>query len=288
MSNYRTLARLELSYDKDTPRIRTREGVELYYESRGEGPAVVMLNNFFLTSPSWRVFTDELAQHYRVVSYDMCNHGESSHVGQEPTWEEHGADLIGLLDGLGIESAYLIGSSSSTVLARDVSLRYPDRVKGLVLAGTVLGPKGMRRHRQLQRAWLRTLENQGMVALYEHIYPEVFSAEMNQELGTPGFLALREAFSAIATVEDLSNGLKLALQGDTSPQLLTQITAPTLVIIGDDDMLLSPTGGRELAALFPNGRCEVMPKAGHLPFLDDAEGFQAIIAKFIEEVESRA
>jgi len=61
-----------------------------------------------------------------------------------------------------------------------------------------------------------------------------------------------------------------------------------LILVGDDDMLLSPTGARELAEQFPNGSYEIMPKAGHQPYIDDAEGFQAIILKFIQDVESGA
>ena len=288
MSGYETLSRMDLRYHEDAPRIHTREAVELYYETRGEGTAITLLNHFIMTSPLWRVFTEDLEQHYRILSYDLCNHGASSHVAEEPTWEEHAADVIGLLNALDIESTYLIGSSASTVLARDVALRYPDRVKGLVLAGPVFGPRGMRRQRQLQRAWLRTLENHGIAALYEHLYPEMFSAEMNEALGTPGFLGLRESFAALTTPADLINGLNRAAHDDNSPEQLARINAPTLIIVGDDDVLLSPTGARELAEMFPNGSHEIMPKAGHQPFLDDAEGFQAIVRKFIEEVESRA
>ncbi|MEV7807458.1 alpha/beta hydrolase [Microbispora sp. NPDC088329] len=288
MPNYEALHRLELDYHEDTPRIPTRDGVELYYESRGEGTAITLLNNFFMSAPSWRVFSEELVRNYRVVSYDMCNHGASSHHDEEPTWEEHAADVIGLLDALEIESTYLVGTSISTALARDVALRYPDRVKGLVLAGPVLGPVGMRRHRQIQRAWLKTLEDHGMAGLFGHLYPEVISMEMNEALGSPGFLGLRESFLAITTAEDLRNGLNLALQGDTSPELLAHIQAPTLVVLGDDDNLLSPTGGQELAALFPNGRCEIVPKAGHVPFFDEPEYFQELIHKFVQESESAA
>jgi pimeloyl-ACP methyl ester carboxylesterase len=288
MSAGETLERLDLSYREDAPRIRTREGVELYCESRGEGPAITMLNNFFMTTPTWRVFTDELEQSHRIVSYDLCGHGQSTHPAQYPTWTEHAADVVGLLDALEIEKTYLVGTSISTVLAREVALLYPDRVKGIVLAGPALGPQGMRRHRQIQRAWLLTLENHGMAALYGHLYPEVFGADMNEELGTPGFLGLRESFLALSTQEELTNGLKLALTGETGPELLAGIEAPTLIVIGDDDILLSTTGAKDLAEKFPNGSYEIMPRAGHLPFLDDSSGFQAIISKFIDHVESNA
>ncbi|MCL6296862.1 alpha/beta fold hydrolase [Streptomyces kronopolitis] len=276
----------DLSYREDAPRVRTRDGVELYYESSGDGTAVTFLNNFFLTSPFWREYTADLAQSNRVVTYDMANHGASSQLPEEPTWEEHAADVIGLLDSLGIESTYLVGTSASTQLARDVALAHPDRVRGLVLAGPVFGLRGMRRHRQLNRSWLLTLRAEGLAALYNQIYPEVISGEMNEEGGTPGFLGLRESFMAMNTVEDLANGLTLVQQGDTSSELLSRIEAPTLIVLGDDDILLSPGRGHDLAALFLNGRCEIMPNAGHVPFLDDPEGFQTIIRKFMEEVDS--
>ena len=288
MSAGEVLERLEVAYREDVVGVRGRPGVELYYESAGAGPVITTLNNFFMTTPTWRVFTDELAVGHRVVSYDLCGHGRSTHPATYPTWDEHVEDLIGLLDSLEIEQTYLLSTSISTVLARDVALKYPDRVKGIVLAGPALGPRGMRRHRQIQRAWLLTLESHGMAALYAHLYPEVFGAEMIEELGTPGFLGLRESFLALSTPEDLANGLKLALSGETSAELLGRIQAPTLVIIGDDDILLSPSGARDLAGKFPNGRYEIMPRAGHLPFLDDAAGFQALVTKFVNEVEAHA
>ncbi|WP_086740742.1 alpha/beta fold hydrolase [Streptomyces glaucescens] len=286
MSAAEALEQLDLQYPEELPRVTTREGVELYYESRGEGPALTLLNNFFITSPLWRAFTQDLVRDFRVVSYDLANHGQSSKLDKEPTWEEHAADLIGLLDALGIESTYLVATSASTQLARDVALAHPDRVKGLVLAGPVFGLTGMRRHRQLNRAWLLTLKNHGMAALYGHIYPEVISGEMNEEGGTPGFLGFREAFLAMSTPEELANGLALVQEGDTSPELLSRITAPTVIVLGDDDILLTPSRGHELAKLFANGRCEIMTNAGHVPFLDDPETFQSIVRRFVEETEA--
>ncbi|MFI6403209.1 alpha/beta fold hydrolase [Streptomyces sp. NPDC050548] len=277
---------LDLTYLEGARRTSTRDGVEVYYESSGEGTAITFLNNFFITSPFWRSCTGDLAQHHRVVTYDFANHGASTRTDREPTWEEHAADVIGLLDALEIESTYLVGTSASTQLARDVVLAHPDRVRGLVLAGPVFGTQGMRRHRQLNKAWLRTLDDHGMAELYGHMYPEVISGLMNEEGGTPGFLGLREAFLAMSTPEELANGLSLVQQGDTDPELLTRIQVPTVIVLGDDDILLSERRGHELAALFPKGRCEIMPNAGHVPYLDDPELFQVIVRKFVEEAEA--
>ncbi|QTU58705.1 alpha/beta fold hydrolase [Streptomyces scabiei] len=86
--------------------------------------------------------------------------------------------------------------------------------------------------------------------------------------------------------EELINGLTLAQKGDTSPELLSRVVAPTLIVLGDDDILLSPGRGRDLAALFPKGRCEIMSNAGHVPYLDDPETFQTLVLKFVEEAEA--
>lgn len=288
MPTYENLARLDLTYDEDAPRMPTREGIELYYESRGEGVPITFLNHFGVTTPMWRVFTEELVQHHRLVTYDLCNHGHSTRVKEEPTWEEHAVDLIALLDALEIESTYLVGASSTTVFARDLALWHPDRVRGLILAGPVFGPRGMRRQRQLQRNLLRTLADHGPAGMFDHFYPEVFSSDMNETLGTPGFLGFREAFMSFTSPEELANGLNRAAQDNHSPDLPPRISAPTIIIAGDDDMLLSPTGARELAEQFPNGSYEIIPRAGHQPFVDDAEGFQSIIHKFVRDVESNA
>lgn len=288
MSGYENLSRLDLTYHDGAPRIPTRDGIELYYESRGAGTTLTLLNTFFIPTPAWRVFTEDLAEQYRLLSYDLCNHGHSSRVAQEPTWEEHAADLLGLLDALEIESTYLVGTSTSTVFARDMARWHPDRVRGLVLAGPVFGPRGMRRQRQTQRAWLRTLESHGLGALYEQIYPQVFSAKMNEVLGTPGYLGFRESFTALATVEEMTNGLNRGMQDKSSPDMLAEVSAPVLVVLGDDDFLLGPAAAREMAALFPDGRCEILPDAGHVPFIDDPDSFQTAVRKFVDEVEARA
>ncbi|HZF89920.1 alpha/beta fold hydrolase [Streptomyces sp.] len=288
MAGYEELARMDLTYNEDTPRIPVREGVELYYESRGEGPDITLLNTFFLPVPAWRVFTEDLEQDFRLLSYDLCNHGHSSRVEKEPTWDEHAEDLVALLDALEIESTYLVGLSTSTVFAREMARKHPDRVKGLVLAGPVFGPRGMRRQRQVQRAWLRALETQGLDGFYELVYPMVFSAEMNEAIGVPGFLGFRESFTALASVEEMTNGLTAASKDQHKPEMLSGIEAPTLIVTGDDDFLIGPTGTRELAESFPNGSYEIIPKAGHIPFIDDPQGFQAMVRKFINEVESRA
>lgn len=191
-----------------------------------------MLNNFFVTAPFWRSHTQVLAKNHRIVSYDLANHGASVRLGQEPTWKEHAADVIGLLDALGIDATYLVATSASCQLARDLALAHPDRVKGLVLAGPVFGLKSMRRHRQFNRAMLQTLQSSGMAALYNHIYPAVVSGQMNEEGGTPGFLGLRESFLAMSTPDQITNGIGLVQTGDPSSTLLSQVAAPSCSFSG--------------------------------------------------------
>ena len=102
--------------------------------------------------PAWRIFTEELARRNRVVTYDLCNQGASTRVDDEPSWEDHIADALGVLDACGIEQTFLLGTSISAVLARDIAIAYPDRVLGLILVGPAIGPRGMRRHRRVMKS----------------------------------------------------------------------------------------------------------------------------------------
>ena len=114
------------------------DGAELYYEVRGpvDAPTLVIVNNYFIICPLWRNFTAELATRYRVVTYDLRNQGASSRAGADLTFAQHVTDLEELLDGLGVATVFLLGTSISTLICRDYAARNPVRVgpygRGLV------------------------------------------------------------------------------------------------------------------------------------------------------------
>lgn len=115
----------------------TVNNTQLYYEEAGAGPAVVLIHGFTLDTRMWDDQFLPLADHHRVVRYDLRGFGKSA----VPTGERyaHVADLRALLDHLGIEQAALVGLSKGGGVALDFAQAHPSRVPGVALVDTILG-----------------------------------------------------------------------------------------------------------------------------------------------------
>jgi pimeloyl-ACP methyl ester carboxylesterase len=116
------------------PRVDTN-GVETYYERRGEGPPVVFIHGATLDHRMWRPQVAALVDEYETVSYDYRGHGETGATDREEySVEMLTEDLRGLVEELGLERPVLCGHSYGGVIAAEYAVRYPDDVAGLVFA----------------------------------------------------------------------------------------------------------------------------------------------------------
>lgn len=263
----------------------TSGGVELYYELHGQGPQLTILNNYFIISPLWRNFTKNLVKRNRILTYDFRNQGASSAATNELRVEDHVDDLRELLDRLEIDSTYLLGTSISTLICRDFALAYPDRVKGIIFVGPVFCPFGSRRRKLLTKSWLNSLEKGGPTALFDHIYPLVYSDRTIENGGVPAYLALRERFLAVASHEQLRINLQASLTTDDDPARLKEIRCPALILAGDGDFLSSATSLDATSRLFPRARVQVLDFAGHVPYFEATSAFENAVQSFLTEAE---
>jgi pimeloyl-ACP methyl ester carboxylesterase len=260
--------------------IRVDADTQIYVEQRGAGPDVMLVNNIFMDAASWRHHTARLTGGCRVITYDL--RGQSASTGDlAATWDTHVADAAAVLDGVGAAEVVLVGTSLSALLCRDIALAFPDRIRGLVLAGPALSPWGMRRHRAILRTWLRTLEDSGLPALYDQMYPLVSSDHAAERAGMPGFLGRKQSFLGLNTPEWIRAGIAVSLTAPADPALLARIACPTLLVVGDDDFALGASAVDELVALFSDARAIILPRAGHLPFIEEPERFQDEVAAFV-------
>ncbi|MEN8654885.1 alpha/beta fold hydrolase [Streptomyces sp. 21So2-11] len=283
MTSARTL---DLRYTAERT-LRVSDDTELYYEIQGdEGPHLTLVNNFFIIAPMWRNFTAELAKRNRVLTYDLRNQGASS-VSPEMTWDDHVEDLRVLLDGLGIERTHLLGTSVSGFICRDFAARYPERVDGLILTGPSCTPSDGIRRRATERACINSLALGGTEGLWDHLYSVVFSEAAMREMGTTGYLGLRSAFTAIHPPDPMLTNLKCATQVTDGPELLAAIKQPTLLLLGDKDDMWNERLGAEAGRLIENSEVEWMHDVGHLPYMEDGDGFQARVQRFLDSLLAR-
>ncbi|MFD9992051.1 alpha/beta fold hydrolase, partial [Bacillus cereus] len=199
---------------------------------------------------------------------------------------DHVEDLRALLDGLGIEQTYLIGTSASTLLARDFALAYPDRVRGIVLQGPAFNPVTGRRRRAITRSWMRTLEHGGIAALWDHLYSQVFSDRAMEAGGSALYLGMRELFTSVHSAAPLMVNLESSLGAPDDPALLSGLSCPTLLVIGENDFVWTRTAADATAALVPDSELVFLPAVGHLPFMEATEVVETAIRDFIGRVEA--
>ena len=281
-----TIERFDLGYDVSEPH-RRGDGVELYYEVRGSGPPLCIVNNMYVVAPLWRNFTRSLVERHTIVAYDLRNQGASTMVEGELTLDDHVEDLRSLLDALEIERTYLVGTSISTLICRDFALAHPDRVEGLILCGPVFNALGSKRRKYLTRSWLRTLEGGGPRALFDHIYPLVFGEHTIETGGSATYLALRERFLALNSHEQLVSNLSASLSTSDDPGKLARIPCPTFLMAGESDFLVGPGALEATARLLPDASAEIIPFAGHVPYFEATDRFEQLVQDFVASVGAR-
>lgn len=261
-------------------RVTLASGLTLAVAEQGDpaGPAVLMLPG---PTDAWRSYQpvlDLLSHDLRAIAVSQRGHGESGKPGTGYGVEDFAADVVPLLDALDVEQAVLAGHSGSCLVARRVALDHPDRVAGLVLEAS---PTTLRGHARL----LRFVESV-VAELHDPIDPELarsFVVDTSSEGIAPGLvdLLVEDVLAVPARVwQQTFAGL---LEYDDRLEL-PLVRAPTLLIWGDADVLVSRAMQHELAASIPDADLLVYPGAGHTPRWDEPIRFSDDLAAFARRV----
>jgi pimeloyl-ACP methyl ester carboxylesterase len=248
--------------------------VELFYEEQGTGDPLLLVMGLAADSTAWMFQVPELARHYRTIAFDNRGVGRSSKPRGPYTIHEMADDAAGLLDVIGIERAHVVGVSMGGMIAQELTLRHPKRVRGLVLGCTFPEPDAeSERQRQFSLARFGgrvTASGETEIdvsavdplMLFQHLLPRVFNQSfIDREL--PKLLqifggALQYGFSLEAILGQVE-----AIMGHRATDRLREITAPTLVITGDADLLVSPANSDVLARNIPGAKLVKIPGGSH-------------------------
>lgn len=243
------------------------------------GPLVTLLiHGFPLSSQMWTPQCDQLYSLSRILAPDLPGHGLSDPLPGPYTMKILAERCKDLLDSLKITEPIILGGlSMGGYVALEFYRRYPERVAGLILTATransdtAEGKKG--RDANIQR-----VTQQGTEPLVDDMLPRLFAPE-NYE-NDEELVAYVHEMMLMASPE----GVISALQGmrdrpDYRPTL-EDIDVPTLVIHGAEDKLISVAEAEAMAAAIPNAQFHVIPNAGHLPNLEQAELFNELLADF--------
>ena len=250
------------------------DGIELFWDEQGSGDPLLLIMGLAADSTAWLFQVPEFAGRYRTIVFDNRGVGRSSKPSGSYTIHRMADDAAALLDAIGVRRAHVVGVSMGGMIAQELALRHPERVRGLVLACTYPEPdEEAEQQRQFSLARFggrvtATGETQIDVsaidpfAFFQHLLPRVFNQSfIDREL--PRLLqifggALQYGFSLEAILGQVE-----AVMGHKATDRLHLITAPTLVITGDADLLVSPANSDVLAANIPGAKLVKIPGGSH-------------------------
>lgn len=249
-------------------------GKELAVEVTGEGPAVLLVHGLGGTSNFYQVQADALAGNCTVIRVDSAGAGRSP-VADDIGITSHAEDLAGVLDGLGVDSAAVVGHSMGTLVVRELAARYPDKVTSLVLLGAVAEPAEAGRRAQRDRA--ATLRGQGTEAVAPGVVANGLSETTRRD--KPEVAAfVRELVMRQDTEGYARNCEALAAATDPGP---IAGTLPLLLITGTDDKVGPPAVSQALAEAHGNAVVEIVEGIGHWTALEAAGPVTDHLVKFL-------
>ena len=264
--------------------------VLLVHETHGSGPPLALLAGTGYAGATWgKPLVDRLATRFTVITFDYRGTGATPGTENDYSTRLFAADVIGLIDELGLGPAHVLGHSMGGRVAQWVALDAPDRVRSLVLAAS--GPGEYRPDHAPQLG----IPLANAISLIEMGYEQQIANQIRTNFFTPEFVASSPA-TVDALIRDfwehrpsLRDYLKhvIARQGHNTVARLAEIDLPTLVIVGDRDTHVGGTGShldqsRYLAEKLPRNEFKLMPGVAHGLFWQDSEPVIGAITAFLE------
>jgi pimeloyl-ACP methyl ester carboxylesterase len=258
-------------------------GQELYYELHGEGPPLLLVMGIGYDSSLWTLAqVPVLSTQFEVILVDNRDAGRSSKARHPYTIADMADDLAGLLEALGIQRSHLLGLSMGGMIAQEFALRHGDRLDRLVLAGTGAAPARSAVDPIQIWSWVKANDATG----------KVFGGQQFVSLFSTAFLRNHEAVCETAELL-ASNPYPMSpeaygRQADAYRQFdaldrLAAITAPTLIVVGEQDLLTPPWIAREVAEAIPGARFEVIRGDGssHVVPIERPDEFNRLVSDFL-------
>ena len=270
--------------------ITTDDGVNLYYHEVGTGIPIVFVHEFAGDSRSWEAQLRHFGRRYRCITYNARGYPPSDVPDSVDRYSQARArdDIRAVLDGLGIDRAHIVGLSMGGFATLHFGFTYPDRARSLVIGGCGYGAEPDRRQQFAEEtaATAARIEEAGM-AKVAGTYALGPSRVQFQNKDPRGW---QEFADQLADHSDKGSAQTMRGVQSRRPSLfdlteeMKKITAPTLIITGDEDWAcLQP--GILMKKNIATAALAVMPNCGHTINLEDPEVYNRHLDEFFQAVE---
>lgn len=267
------------------------DSTKLYYETTGEGEAIVFVHEFAGNMRSWEPQVRHFSSRYQCITFNARGYPPSDVPQDVSAYSQLQAvrDILTVMDDVGVRQAHIVGLSMGGFAALHLGLNFPERALSLCVAGAGYGAEPERRalFRQESAASAKLLLELGMEAFAERYTqgPTRLPFKRSDPNGYKDFVDMMKTHSALG-----SANTQLGVQRER-PSLyelgdaLGKLTIPTLILNGDEDWpCLTP--GLMLKRAIPAAALSVIPNCGHTINLEAAGEFNRIVGDFLAHVKT--
>jgi pimeloyl-ACP methyl ester carboxylesterase len=266
------------------PRIQIDRGLHLYYETEGQGDAVVLVQGLDRDHRGMALQMKVLAEHYQVIFYDARGIGQSDTPPGPYACTQLADDIRGLLKALGRGKAHLIGASLGGHVVQEFAINYPEMTASIILMCTFARASGEMLN--TGRLFIDSIESRGHAYICEEMMRQAYSSTYREnEKGRfdAAWEKMRE-MDATYNIRGFQWTAEAGLSADTRDRV-SRIKAPTLVMAGERDDLVPPSLCEEqLVRPIGGSRLVVIKDAGHLFFDEKPEEVNREILAFLASV----
>lgn len=251
--------------------------VGLSHVDRGGGVPLLFVHGFPLDGTLWQPQVDALSDEYRVIVPDLRGFGGST-VSLAMTMEQYADDLRAFLDELRIDEVVLVGLSMGGYVALAFCRLAPNRLRGLVLVDT--RPQADSDEARANRtATARQVMEDGAAALADSmldrlVSPATLKNQPDLVSSIRDMMARQSVFGIVAALYGMAE------RRDSRP-MLGDISVPTLVVVGADDVITPVAEAESMVEAIPGSELVVIPDAGHLSNLEQPRAFNRAVREFL-------
>jgi aminoacrylate hydrolase len=253
---------------------------ELYFETNGSGPPLVLVSGLGGSARFWRLQTARLAERFTVVVHDHRGVDRSSRDAIVYSIEQIAGDTLALMDYLHIGRAAMVGQSTGGAVGQHLAATRPDRISRLVLSSTWThaDPYFTRlfelRRDSLRSAGIEVHTREGSLL----VYPPEWLRDHDREMAE----AEARAVASASSPEIMISRIEALLRFD-GRALAPRIRCPTLVIAALDDRITPAYFSRALAQAIPGARLVLLDGGGHFLPIVEAERYTELVLHFLSE-----
>ncbi|MEO8700407.1 MAG: alpha/beta hydrolase [Kofleriaceae bacterium] len=230
---------------------------KIYYATYGKGAPVILLHGGLGNSDHWAFQVPDLAKHYQVIVIDSRNQGRSTFAATKVTYHAMAADVLAVMDELGLKAAAFVGWSDGGEIALDLAVNNPARVTKLFVFGANYDAKGSKP---------RTGTSTTFASYASKCRSDFAKISKNPKQYAAVIASLNPVWTTAVIF--------------TKAQLRS-IQAPAVIADGDHDEIIELDQIKEMAQLIPNAKLVVFPNTSHFALWQDPAAFNQAVLEFL-------